>query len=99
MIKLEYVLEGNSGELELQGLSNYESKNDILSSIETSDIEFTIIEDALKILKPDLDTAPLMYACERGGERNVISPKSEANRLGLSKLIAKIDDSKIVICC
>jgi hypothetical protein len=60
MIKLEYVLEGNSGELELQGLSNYESKNDILSSIETSDIEFTIIEDALKILKPDLDTAPAL---------------------------------------
>ena len=77
----------------------FESKNDILSSIETSDIEFTIIEDALKILKPDVDTTPIMYACERGGERNVISSKSEAERLGFSKLIAKIDDSEIVIIC
>lgn len=98
MIKLEYVLEESSGELELQKLSNYDSKDEVLASLETTDLEYTIIEDVLKILKPDVDTTPKMYACERGGERNVISPKSEAERLGFSKLIAKIDDSQIVIC-
>lgn len=98
MIKLEYVLEQISGELELKGLSNYESKTDVLDSIGTSEIEYSIIEEVLKVLKPEVDTTPVMYACERGGERNVISPESEAKRLGFSSLIANIDDSRIVIC-
>ena len=98
MIKLDYVLEEKSGEVELSGLSNFESKADILISIETSEIEYSIIDEALKVLKPDVDTTPVMYACERGGERNLISPESEAKRLGFSSLIAIINGSRIVIC-
>ncbi len=99
MINLEYVLEQDSGELELKGLSNYESKIEILESIGTNEIQYSIIEEVLKVLKPEVDTTPVIFACEKGGERNVISPESEANRLGFSSLIAKIDDSRIVICC
>ena len=99
MIKLQYVFEGNSGELVLKSLSNYGSKNDVLESIETSDVEYAIIEDSLKTLKPDVDPTPQMYAQSRGGERHFISPKSEAIRLGFSTLIANIDNFEIVICC
>jgi len=98
MIKLEYILEQGSGELKLEGLSNYKSKTDVLESIGTNEIKYSIIEEILKELKPEIDTTPVIYACERGGERNVISPQSEANRLGFSSLIANIDGSKIVIC-
>jgi hypothetical protein len=97
MIKVRYEFKGQQGELELHSLTNYQGKKEILDSIGTSVFEHTIIEDTLKQLAPDVAPTPEMYACERGGERNVISPSSEANRFGFSMLVAQIHDEIISI--
>ena len=75
MLKVEYIHEDNFGELELENLSGYSSKDEIESSINSSDIEYTLVEDLAKLLASDIDTTPQVYACERGGERNLISPE------------------------
>ncbi len=97
MIKLNYVFGNESGVLELQGLSSY-TKEEILPSLGTSELQFTIIENALKVLNPSINPISLLSACERGGMRNTIQPESEAKRLGFSKLVADIEGTEIVIC-
>tara|TARA_B100001971_G_C18255072_1_gene581404 strand:- start:2635 stop:2934 length:300 start_codon:yes stop_codon:yes gene_type:complete len=97
MLKVEYIHEDNFGELELENLSGYSSKDEIESSINSSDIEYTLVEDLAKLLASDIDTTPQVYACERGGERNLISPESEARRFGFTKIIATIGNHTINI--
>jgi len=97
MIELKYEYQEKVGTLKLAELSGYSGKTDILGSIETSDLQYSIIEHALVHLSPEVDSMPVMYACERGGERNLISPSSEASRLGFTKLEAVIDSNKISI--
>jgi hypothetical protein len=98
MIKIDYIFNDNLGEIELGLLTGFGSKEYILESIGTSTLEDIIIEDVLQILNPDIDPTPIMVARVRGGDRGEpISPKSEAERLGFSKLVATIDDSKVII--
>ncbi|MGF1688388.1 hypothetical protein L4C36_17120 [Photobacterium japonica] len=98
MIKVNYVFKGKLGEIELGHLTSFESKEDVLESVGTSTLEHIITEDVLKILNSEIDPTPVLVARERGGDRGEpISPQSEAERLGFSKLVATIDDSKVVI--
>ncbi|WP_318517441.1 hypothetical protein [Photobacterium leiognathi] len=98
MIKIDYIFNDKCGEIELGSLTGFESKDDILDSIGIPTLEYIIIEDVLQILNPDIDPAPVMSTKERGGYRGEpISPKSEAERLGFSKLAATIDEFKVII--
>lgn len=98
MIKINYIFNDNLGEIELGLLTNFKSKEDILESVGTSPLEYIIIEDVLQILNPNIDPIPIMAASIRGEYRGEpISPKKEAERLGFSKLVATIDDSKVII--
>ncbi|EGR3150045.1 hypothetical protein C4D02_RS21885 [Vibrio parahaemolyticus] len=73
MIKLTFEFQGELGEIELQQLAGYRDRDDILDSIGTSEIEYCIIEQALKQLDSDVDPTPQMYACVRGGKKRNIA--------------------------
>ncbi|EHH0849923.1 hypothetical protein VCSRO184_3611 [Vibrio cholerae] len=95
MIKVEYILDGQAGELELQTVTSFASKEEIVESWGNSlPLEFYLIEDALAILKPEVDAIPLPAACERGGERNFVTPQSHAQKFGFTKFVASIDGKK-----
>ena len=97
MIQVEYILGGVSGELQLLELNGFESKGEVLESIESSEFELTVLEDSLKVLKPELDTTPEIFAQDRGKRNPPYSAKSEAERFGFSKFRASIDDRVITI--
>ena len=97
MIKVEYEYQKQTGTLDLPKVSDYEGKQELIDSLDISNLEYAIIEEVLSVIAPDVDPTPKMYACERGGERNVISPSSEAARLGFTKLEATIDGNEIII--
>ena len=98
MIKIDYIFNGDLGELELGYLTDFKSKDDILESVDKSMLEYIIVEDVLQILNPVINHIPVMVARKRGEYRGKpISPQSEAERLGFSKLVATIDESIVVI--
>ena len=97
MIKVEYEYQNQAGTLCLQKVSDYEGKQELIDSLNTSNIKYAIIEEVLSVIAPDVDPTPKMYACERGGERNVVSPSSEAVRLGFTKLEAAIYGNEIIV--
>jgi hypothetical protein len=99
MIKVEYVLDGTKGELELVGLTSFESKEDILEVWgKSSVLEDVLVEDVMGHLKPEVDATADMYACERGGERNLVTAKSQAEKFGFSHFSVELDGNNLVIC-
>ncbi|EJE8536185.1 hypothetical protein ACWOVX_004452 [Vibrio vulnificus] len=97
MVKVEYEFQGQSGSLELKSVTGYINEKELIDSLETSDIQEAILEEVLSLIAPGVDPLPEMDACERGGERNVVSSSSEAKRLGFNKLKATIDGNEITI--
>ncbi|MEA5245057.1 hypothetical protein [Vibrio parahaemolyticus] len=99
MIKVEYILDEQEGELDLAGLTSFSSKEEVVESWgKSTALAHYLVEDTLAILKPEVDSFPMLYACERGGERNVISPESQAREFGFTKFIAKLDNQTLTIC-
>ncbi|MGI2217102.1 hypothetical protein ACRN94_08960 [Shewanella baltica] len=68
MIELKYEYQDKVGSLILYEIVGYRGMQDLLNSLETSDIQFSIIEQALLVLNPEIDSSHEIYACERGGE-------------------------------
>ncbi|MDA3140380.1 hypothetical protein [Vibrio metschnikovii] len=98
MIKVEYILDGQEGELDLAGLTSFSSKEEVVESWgKSTTLEYYLVEDTLATLKPEVDAFPILHACERGGERNVISPESQAKKFGFTKLVGCFEGDKIII--
>jgi hypothetical protein len=100
MVKVEYALDNNEGVMMLDSIGGYNSKKDILNSVNTSELMFSVIDDVLSKLKPNMDLTPDIPACSRDGDkRNIVTPESEAHRLGFSKLTLTINDLPAIIIC
>jgi len=98
MISVSYIFKDNKGELDLENLSSFQSKEEILDSIHHDEFKHCVIEDTLKHLAPDIETNVLPRGTERGGSRYCPSEISEkAQNIGFSKLVAKIDKEVIKI--
>ncbi|MFB1095392.1 hypothetical protein ACEWH9_14645 [Vibrio diabolicus] len=94
MIKVEYVLDGTKGELELTGLTSFDSKEEVLESWDKSScLESYLVEDTLALLKPELDAVPVPAV---GGASD--DAKVQAERFGFTQFIAKLDGQALVIC-
>lgn len=99
MIKVKYVLDGTKGELELTKLTSFESKEDILEIWGKSTVlDEVLVEDVMGQLKPEVNTEEDIDACERGGERNLITAESQAKKFGFSRLSVELDGNKLEIC-
>ncbi|HAV6901119.1 TPA: hypothetical protein RQJ43_004486 [Vibrio vulnificus] len=102
MIKVEYILDGQAGELELSGLTGFDSLADALSvhgSETVSDaLAKYLLEDVMANLKPEVAVASNMHACSRGGERNKEESESvKASSLGFTKLVGFFEGKKIFV--
>ncbi|HAS6350251.1 TPA: hypothetical protein I7241_20220 [Vibrio vulnificus] len=101
MIKVEYILDGQEGKLELAELKGVNSLELALSLHGPEQISQGLAEELLRdvmaILKPDVDTAFDMYASERGGERDVVSVSDKAQELGFKRLNGFFEDRVIYV--
>lgn len=99
MIKVEYILDGTKGELELTKLTTFDSKEQLLNFWDiSSTVDNYLVEDVMGQLKPEVDAQENMYACELGGKRNQVTPESQAKKFGFTQLIATLDGKVRVIC-
>ncbi|HHF2998040.1 TPA: hypothetical protein ACPJ01_004555 [Vibrio diabolicus] len=101
MIKVEYVLDGTKGELELTKLTGFDSKEAVLAAHGPERISNNLGEellvDVMAVLKPEVDATPDMYNCQLGGERNTVSIRDTAHKLGFTKLIGNLEDRVIFV--
>ncbi|MDE1222758.1 hypothetical protein MCT05_18775 [Vibrio aestuarianus] len=94
MIKVEYVLDGTKGELELTKLTSFDSKEEILESWDKSScLENYLVEDTLALLKPEVDAVPVPAVGGASGDAKV-----QAEKFGFTQFIAKLDGQTLVIC-
>ena len=99
MMKLDCEFNSNKYNLELFELNDYYSKVEVLAAIEKEEdeLKYTIIEMALKEIDSSIDVSHFIFSSERGEERNLVSPYSEAKRLGFTKLIANIYNVEVIV--
>ncbi|HHF3223571.1 hypothetical protein AB1J03_09810 [Vibrio diabolicus] len=96
MIKVEYVLDGTKGELELTKLTGFDSKEAVLAAHGAERISNSLGEellvDVMAALKPAIDS--LASPAINGASSE---PRLRAEKFGFTKLQGHIEDSVIVV--
>ncbi|ENV2994684.1 hypothetical protein ACFJZ3_004423, partial [Vibrio vulnificus] len=101
MIKVEYNLDGQSGELELSKLAGFESVENLLAvhGVEriSNALANELLEEVLVVLKPEMSAVPQLSNSELNGERNLVTAQSQAQKFGFTKLLGHFEDKVIFV--
>lgn len=94
MLKVRYTYQGQSGELELSSIVDYESVEEIERKLNSCPfLPISVIETVLSKIDPQkLFQEPELPAQQRGGERNMYNPQEFATLNGFTSLEYSINN-------